>query len=273
MLYWPGSDVEIGGARPFLYKDFDDSKSGYERVDAMLEWLDSHESINLAMMYFTDVDHAGHVYGPDSVETKDAIKAVDRAIGDLLARLKERNIYDQFNMVIVSDHGMVRASDSKKIFIDQLIPGLAEMLVWADFGPVAALIPKAKQALRLYSKLKEAIRMHKLPIKLYTKRTMPSAYHYTRNTRIAPFVLEARKGWTIDTKAVEWHPKGLHGYGRAVREMDGIFIGHGDAFRHSTGPEFHSNLDVYPLVCNLLEIEPRAHNGTALLTMRAMRER
>lgn len=123
-------------------------------------------------------------------------------------------------------------------------------------------------------KLKRAIKKHNLPVRLFTKESMPSAYHYTGNPRIPKIVLEAKEGWTIDTREMTWHPKGVHGYGRAARSMDGIFIGHGPAFRKNpikASFPFHSNLNVYPLVCDLLDLVPERNNGTSALMVDALK--
>lgn len=122
--------------------------------------------------------------------------------------------------------------------------------------------------------LKRAVKKHNLPMRIFTEDTMPSAYHYTGNPRIPKIILEAKEGWTIDNKAAAWHPKGVHGYGRNARSMDGIFIGYGPAFRKNPRKEsipFHSNLNVYPLVCDLLDLVPEPHNGTSALIVDALK--
>jgi len=267
VLHYPGSDVAINGKHPSKYEAFTDQVTSKERINKMLQWMDEEPEQNLSVLYFDEVDHAGHVYGPDSREVMRSLKSVDRAIGDLLNQLKKRDNFDEYNIVIVSDHGMTEASDDKKIYLDKIIPFIAKMTVWADYGPIAAMIPKPEYKHHLGVILKRAIRKHRLPIRLYTKETMPKSYHYTNNDRIPEYVLEAKAGWTIDTSEVDWHPKGLHGYGHSVREMDGIFIGNGPAFRINAEPSYpmHSNLDVYPLMCQLLGIEAKSHNGTTRL--------
>lgn len=271
VLHYPGSDVEIQGKRPFKFEPFAELPS-FNRTKKMIQWLDDNPDANLAILYYDDVDHAGHVHGPDSDQVNRALQEVDAAIGDLIFKLKQRNCFDDYNIVIVSDHGMTRASNARRITLDRLIPNLNSMVAWSDFGPVASFIPKSGQEQRLGKVLKRAIRKHHLPVRMYTKETMPSAYQYSKNDRIPPFVLESKAGWSIDSSEVSWHPKGQHGYGRGVRDMDGIFIGSGEAFRKNAIPTFpfHSNLDVYPLMCQLLGIEPKPNNGTMQLSMKAI---
>jgi ectonucleotide pyrophosphatase/phosphodiesterase family protein 5 len=272
VLHYPGSDVEIKGRRPSHYVPFTDQISSKERVKLMQSWLEENPLVNLAVLYFDEVDHAGHLYGPDSREVNKALKSVDRAIGDFVAWIKRKGLHDEYNIVLVSDHGMTKAVDGKRIVLDKVVPNLGKMLQWSDFGPVTSMIPKPEYRHRLGIELKRAIRKHRLPVRLLTKSSMPAAYHYSRNERIPPYVLEAKKGSTIDVSSMEWHPRGLHGYGDSVRDMDGIFIANGPAFRKNPLPSypFHSNLDVYPLMCQLLGIEPKPNNGTFELGMHSM---
>lgn len=124
--------------------EYDDNYTAKQRVDVLLQWLDANKSINLAMLYFTEVDHAGHMFGPDSIQTKEALIQVDDAIGQLMSELNERSLVDQFNIVIVSDHGMASASEEKRIYLQDYIPDLADLAAWIDLGPVAGIIPKGK---------------------------------------------------------------------------------------------------------------------------------
>lgn len=239
----------------------------------MLKWVDEDPDYNLMALYLSEVDQAGHYHGPHSKQLHKSLEAVDKAIGKLLHGLKERNQLDGLNIVVVSDHGMTEASDDRKIFIDQYVPDLKELVGWADFGPIGAIIPKHGKTRILAYKLHRAIRQHKLPIKMYTKHTMPSRYHYTDNSRIPAIVLEAKRGWSIETTDVDWHPMGLHGYGDSVRDMDGVFIGSGPQFRGNEPPKYpyFSNLDVYPLITRILGIQANANNGTMALSAKALK--
>lgn len=67
---------------------------------------------------------------------------VDDAVGQLMSELNSREIVDQFNVVIVSDHGMMAAKESKRIYLHDYIPNLDALTSWTDLGPVAGLIPK-----------------------------------------------------------------------------------------------------------------------------------
>lgn len=58
----------------------------------------------LVYAYWDEVDKAGHVHGPDSLEWGEAVEAVDRFVGDLLERAPTGT-----TVVVTSDHGMIPA--------------------------------------------------------------------------------------------------------------------------------------------------------------------
>jgi ectonucleotide pyrophosphatase/phosphodiesterase family protein 5 len=273
-MFWPGSDVKINGKRPTRAKEYDEELTSQERVDHLLGWIDEEPDFNLMAVYFSEVDHAGHYFGPYSSQVQKTLEETDAAIGNLLAGLEKKDMLKDLNVVVVSDHGMTQGSDKRKLFIENYVPKLKKLIEWADFGPVVSIIPKRGYEKRLAWKIWKAIQKHELPVKMYTKKNMPRAYHYTENERIPPIILEARRGWTIDTNDSEWHPKGLHGYGDSCRDMDGIFIGSGPQFLPSEPPKYsyYSNLDVYPLLCNLLDIIPNPNNGTLALLNKAIKK-
>ncbi|MBP6689460.1 MAG: alkaline phosphatase family protein, partial [Hyphomonadaceae bacterium] len=78
-MFWPGSEYEIHGQRPSRYRNFDQSLPGFARTDVLLSWLDlpDAERPRFFTLYFDLVDTAGHRFGPDALETTDAIAEVD----------------------------------------------------------------------------------------------------------------------------------------------------------------------------------------------------
>lgn len=57
--------------------------------------------------------------------------------------------------------------------------------------------------------------------------------------------------------------KGLYGYNDTVSDMRGTLIGYGPAFLpNSTVPPSMSTVDVYQLLCLLLDVKPAPNNGS-----------
>ncbi len=83
MIILQGSEAEIDGMRPTEYMHFDDSYPNSERVHQVLNRmaLPPEDAPDLVLMYFSDIDHAGHAFGPNSEEVNDAIISLDGVIG------------------------------------------------------------------------------------------------------------------------------------------------------------------------------------------------
>ena len=56
--------------------------------------------------------------------------------------------------------------------------------------------------------------------------------------------------------------EGDHGYSNDDLEMHPFFIAHGPAFKKGFQSESFNNVDLYPLLCHILDIEPVPNNGS-----------
>lgn len=276
-MFWPGSESSIGGMRPNYYRTYDGEVSTDARVNQVLEWLKmpEEEKPQFISMYMSLVDDAGHLYGPDSEELNEALIEVDLGIGKLIKGLKEIGIDKSVNLLIVSDHGMVEIRDDERfhIYLDDLIDDMQERLQWVDYGPMASIIPLPGEEDSIISELRSA-QMRGVPFMVFKREDLPEEYHYTSSSRIAPIILIAKKGYVIDFRGGDWVPRGAHGYDPNLPEMQALLIATGPEFRdprHSAGRRINhsvkgiSNLDVYPLMMNLLKITPAPNNGTMSL--------
>lgn len=60
---------------------------------------------NLAMLWLRNPDSAEHSFGPGSVPVRQALRANDALLGDVLRRLDELGLGATMNILVVSDHG------------------------------------------------------------------------------------------------------------------------------------------------------------------------
>jgi len=75
-------------------------------MDNIISYItDSTRPANLVFADLPEPDHTEHEFGPNSMETRMAVKAVDDAFGYLVERLQALRIYNEVNLIIVSDHG------------------------------------------------------------------------------------------------------------------------------------------------------------------------
>ncbi|GFO17630.1 ectonucleotide pyrophosphatase/phosphodiesterase family member 5 [Plakobranchus ocellatus] len=98
------------------------------------------------------------------------------------------------------------------------------------------------------------------------KEDIPERFHLKNNRRVMDVFAYGDEGWTI----TEWNAtvlqrfgdKGDHGYDNTLDSMKPFFIAQGPAFKQGASVEPIQNVDIYPLICFLLEIEPSANNGS-----------
>src|SRR6266550_4951704 len=106
-LFWPGSEAEIQGKRPSYYLHLDDKFPDEQRVQQILAWLrlPVKERPHFITLYYSNVDHAGHEFGPGAPETGEAVRHVDEMIGILYEGIARLGL--SVDLIVVADHGMV----------------------------------------------------------------------------------------------------------------------------------------------------------------------
>ena len=261
-MFWPGSDVAIGGVRPSHWMPFDGKMTPDQRVDQLLQWIDlpAAQRPIFYTLYFEQVDHAGHDQGPDSDEVDHALRDVDAALARLVDGLKQRHLFERTNLVIVADHGMTATSHDRVIYLDDLIAlddvDVVNYGILAGINPVAGHDSAAGEATLLAAHAA----MH-----CWLKSQVPARLHYGTHARVPALLCLADDGWVITSHAQEATRKhfslGEHGYDNDDPAMRALFVAHGPAFEHGlVVPEF-DNVDVYPLLTHLLDIRPQPNDG------------
>jgi predicted AlkP superfamily pyrophosphatase or phosphodiesterase len=259
-FFWPGSEAEIAGARPSYYLKYDEKVPDEERVDQVVDWLKlpAAKRPHFVTLYFSEVDHAGHEYGPDAPETRAAVRHVDSMIGTLRAHLAKLHL--PIDLVVVSDHGMA-TEQGGWIDLDQYV----------DFTGVATagslMYPDSEQeAAKLYAKL----RIVSNKFKVYRRDRMPAELDYTGEPRIGDPVVVPTGPYSIrvhgPADAARDHPpnKGVHGYDPgSVPEMRAIFYAEGPDIRKGTKLKSFENVNVYPFLAEILGLNAPPIDGSA----------
>ncbi|MFZ6873812.1 ectonucleotide pyrophosphatase/phosphodiesterase [Undibacterium sp. Di27W] len=258
IMFWPGSEAAIHGVRPSEYSAFDETVTPVARVDTVLHWMDKHADSRPGFLtiYFDQVDHAGHDFGPDTKEVTDAAATVDAAIARLTEGLRARRI--AANIVIVSDHGMAATSSERTILLDQLAsPASYDVVV---YGSYAGIEPKAGQEENV---AKALLKAHE-HMQCWKKEDIPARYQYGKNPRVPRFVCLADVGWLVvpDARAAGKANKGAHGYDNLSQEMQALFIAQGPAFKKATVLPAFDNVDVYSLLMKLTGLPAQPSDGT-----------
>ncbi len=264
-MFWPGSEAAIGGVRPSTWLAFDGEMPNQKRVAQVLAWIDAPTRPGFMTLYFDSVDHAGHEFGPDALETTAAVAEVDARIGELVAGLAVRGV--AANIVLVSDHGMAAVSADRSIILQDLLPADTYRVVAA--GAVAGIEPTAGKSAGLAAALGKA-HPH---MRCWRKAAIPAALHYGRNARVPAFVCLADPGWMIWGMPARagGGVGGMHGYDPAAPEMAASFVAAGPDIRSGITIGAFDNVDVYPLLMTLIGVDRRPSDGNPATLRKVLR--
>ena len=254
--FWPGSEAEINGTRPSYYGVYDGNISREDRVQKILEWIDLPKQSRPVFMtlYFSDVDSWGHNIGPDAIGMNSIIKEIDESIGLLVSGLNKREILDNINIIITSDHGMAGLSRDRVIFLDDYININDVRMV--DWSPVAMILPEDDSIVSTYSALYDAHPQ----MSVFKKEDVPARLHFNNHRRIPPIICIAADGWSIsDRDYFDENPYsftgGTHGYEPINKSMHGIFIASGPELKRGLTIESFSNIHIYEVIAHILDID------------------
>lgn len=274
-MFWPGSEVQIGGRRGTYWTPYQDDMPHEERVNRIHDWLRLPEADrpSFLTLYFSDVDTAGHDYGPDSTQVRDAVLQVDAAIGTLVDGVRQIGLADRVNYVVVSDHGMAALSTDRTIVLDDYIdPSSADVVDWA---PVIALSPKDGDVDKMYAALKD-----KHPaLTVYRKTEIPAEWGLRNHPRVPPIFGVVENGWYIASRRDirRWSsnqrrpPGGAHGYLASEQSMHGVFMAHGPRIRSGLRVRPIENLHLYEFMCAVLGLQAAKNDGDPAATRDMLR--
>lgn len=267
-MFWPGSEADIHGHHPDYWKPFDGAVTPDRRVDQVLAWLDlpAGQRPTFLTLYFDAVDHAGHVYGPDTPQVNDALRETDAALARLVQGLRQRGLFDRINLIVLADHGMAGVPESNSVLIDRLIP--LDRVRTASLGILAGFNPKSDSAADLadFARAEQVLEQPHPHMQCWDKTRVPARLAYGKNPRVPQLLCLANVHWRITTsdhaaKRKDRLSLGEHGYDNADPLMQALFVAHGPAFRVGARVPSFPNVDVYPLMAHLLGLPAAANDG------------
>ncbi|EGN75604.1 uncharacterized AP superfamily protein [Idiomarina sp. A28L] len=277
-FFFPGSEAPIKDTQATYWFPYDGSVDNRERVNTVIEWLEKPQAERPQMitLYFSDVDSAGHGYGPGSREVGQALRNIDDEIGHLMAQLEQRGWLNSVDIMITADHGMARVDQTKHMIIDQAYDSeRAERALYSR--ELAHIFPKDGERDNIVAELKA-----NLPhAQVFTKDTMPERFHFTNNNRIADILVLADPGWIfvrefwLDNMATDadfYRPRGSHGYDNEHPDMQGIFIAHGPSFKQNSNVGPVKMVDIYNVMTTILDLEPAANDGNPAVVPMLLKE-
>lgn len=157
-MQWPGSIISYGKGvhapdqnRYYVTKRHDYDHSDWNgRMDEIVHWMTGGDHVNCVFVYFNQPDSTAHQYGPFHANTKAIVKKLDQTLASLLQKLSTAGLHqDQFNLIVLSDHGMSEVRAERRIFLDTCAqPGLSyqihgvspDLSLWPVSAPANVLV-------------------------------------------------------------------------------------------------------------------------------------
>lgn len=258
-MFWIGSELPQPELRPDYHFPYDESLPDSVRIQQILTWLKlpASERPHFITLYFSSPDHEGHLYGPASEQTKQAVLRADRNLGTIMKGLEK--IALPVNVIVVSDHGMeeVKTNPESYIFLDEIMNRKDTTVRVANGGTQAHVYVKNKsQADSLYKLLNNDPGKYSV----FRQNDFPSHWHY-KTSRAGDLLITANPGfYLVDQERKIFlaglrpgSSTGVHGYDvTVVKNMRGIFYAYGpDIKSGKTIPAFQ-NIHIYPFIAEIL---------------------
>jgi predicted AlkP superfamily pyrophosphatase or phosphodiesterase len=259
-LFWPGSEAPIQGLMPNDWLRYNHDMSHEARLETLMGWLQRplQQRPDFATLYFSDVDSAGHSFGPDSQEVTLATKNVDHSIGRLLESLKINGLLANTTLLIVSDHGMALAPASKVIQVKTLLTSFP-LAKWEWLGPTAGVRLNGESSEGVMGVLSTLSNVNCWP-----KGAMPKRFRFGTHRRIPDIVCLSDVGYSVSDNPDRKGPLGHHGYDPEHPDMHGILIVSGPNIKQAE-LGLVNNLEVYGLLTKLLDIKAERKTGDTSL--------
>jgi len=259
-FYWVGSEADVCGTHPSRWKKYNHTFPYEARVDTVIAWLSlpKKERPRLITWYYPEPDGVGHEFSPESKEVKTKVEYLDSLIGDFRKKVSQLPHADQINIIVTSDHGMSRISGDKWIYFDDYIQS-----TWLDTSlggnPVWMFDTKEGFKDSVYFNLSRAEHLN-----VWKRDSIPDTLHYGKNPRVMDIVVTPDINWSIgwgDTRYPTDFIGGTHGYDPRYKDMHAIFYASGPAFKHGYVHPTVENVNIYPLIAKILDLNPAKTDG------------
>uniref|UniRef100_A0AAR2KZR1 SMB domain-containing protein n=1 Tax=Pygocentrus nattereri TaxID=42514 RepID=A0AAR2KZR1_PYGNA len=227
-FFWPGSDVEINGSFPNIYEKFDGTIPYELRILTVLKWLQlpDDQRPDFMTLYMEEPDKSGHNYGPVSGGVISALQKVDIALGQLMNGLKQLNLHECINIIVLADHGMVETSCDRREVLQDIVGDISNLYVYEGaLGRIRCKKPDQQ-------------------IKAYLKHHLPQRFHYINSRRIEDVSVLVNPRWLFERYpgSLKYCTGGTHGYDNDEPSMQVCVLS--------------------VTSCYVLEITPAENNGT-----------
>ena len=258
-MFWIGSELTQHDLRPDYHFAYNESLPDSTRIQQILSWLKLPESErpHFITLYFSSPDHEGHLYGPTSEKTKEAVLRADQNLGAIMKGLEETKL--PINTIVVSDHGMEEliTNEESYIFLSEILNRKDTTIRVSNGGSQAHIyVSKKSQVDSLYKILNKRTGKYSV----FRTEDFPQHWHY-KTLRAGDLLITASPGsYLVDEERTAFlaklrpgHSTGVHGYDpSAAKNMRGIFCAIGPQIKANTTIPAFENIHIYPFIAEIL---------------------
>ncbi|EDO43633.1 predicted protein [Nematostella vectensis] len=275
---FPGFDVKIRGHFP----TYSTSNMGFnkpfltstnimtfkQQIDVVMDWLTGLDPPSFVAIYFNQPDMTSHGFGPNSDQVIEQIKRCDNITGYLIMRLLEKRLFNSVNLVLTGDHGQTDYNTTKFLNLENYFSaqyyikyGVNTLHIWPRPNVTKSFVYENFKRIEYETKL----------LRVFKTEEMPEAYHYKNNRRAPPIIAIMEEHWVANTTKFweYWNRqhrnerlRGDHNYSPFIPSMRPFFLARGPNFKEGFVSEPLKMVDIYPLLCNILDVAPAPNNGS-----------
>lgn len=273
MHWWPGCHIPVFQVRPEVCIPYRNSGAKLSQLPAKLSGvLNSLQNglANVAFIYVDDLLQIARNFGPTSPESVAVIQTMDYTLHLFQNELKARNLQNEINILVTSDHGVSRvnvAGTQRLIDLQTVFPDQREIEKIIDLGPVVGIFPTIGREELFFDFYQKR---YPTGMKLYRKFEIPDHWGFRRGEYTPPILAVAEPGYVlvwggertklVTAKSPYW--LGVNGYDPYdFADMRGIFLARGPDFRQNYKAAVIQITDVYNLMCAVTGISPHRNQG------------
>ena len=268
-VFFPGTQAAIKNVYPTYWRPYNSRLPNTKRVEQVIEWLQApaSERPHLIMVYFSIVDSVGHRDGPNGPKIRSAVTAVDRLLGQLMNTIEQLPYGPNVYLVVTSDHGMAVVDPERQVVISDIInlDGIRAI----PTGPGMNLYLEGDAEHSRW--LRDTFNRRTNLATAFLRQEVPDYLHYRASQRIGDVVILPEEGASVSFSQSA-PPMGMHGWDPNLTSMHGIFLMRGPTISPSQHIQAFENIHIYPLLAQILELEPAAEIDGQIDVLRTLLE-
>uniref|UniRef100_A0A0M3K1L0 glycerophosphocholine cholinephosphodiesterase n=1 Tax=Anisakis simplex TaxID=6269 RepID=A0A0M3K1L0_ANISI len=239
-------------------------ESGLDSIVNVKRIIEATRTHDLVMVNHVKIREHIERFGPQNIRysKSEEIEKFTQVLERLQSQVRDRI---DLNMLVVSPHGYIDVPQQNVRYLDHFVP-MELVNLTVGFGALKQIIPFPGRTHQIYTQLRYSSPIPNVKV-YYTAKNIgdiPSWYFYHRCDVIPDLVLIATPGYAIYTASEQKqlprpsetvHRKGLSGYNNEYPDMLGILLAFGPIFRSGMRKGPTNLVDLYELICAVLQIK------------------